>query len=126
MPPPCAVGSGCLSPLLTTPELLGVAVCGLTGLHSVPTLGRGCAVSLAGRVMLPAGFCSCLWIFPWLVIALSAGRAWQDYGCKMELPSSKRQLWRGHWGDAGLEEVGWPSSPPSSPAAAAGIGDWQL
>ena len=47
MPPPCAVGSGCLSPLLTTPELLGAAVCGLAGLR----LGIAACRLSAGAVL---------------------------------------------------------------------------
>ena len=58
VPLPRAPGSGCLSALLNTPELLGAAVCGLAGLR----LGiAACRLSagprlcsrLAGRCLLP-------------------------------------------------------------------------
>lgn len=90
--PPRAGGSGCPPALVTTPELLGAAICRLTGRRL--SCWRGRAVLLAGRVIFPAGFCSCPWVFPWLC----AGGAWQVYRCKREPRSSMRQLWRGIWG----------------------------
>lgn len=92
---------GGLSPLLTTPELLFLAFCGLAGLPlglAACRLSAGAVLcSCLGGVMLPAGFCSCPWD---ISLAGCAGRARQVRGRKRELPSSKRHLWRGtpgHW-----------------------------
>lgn len=98
MPPPRAVGSGCPSPLLTTPEH-GAALCGLVGLRfGIVACQLSAEAVLGSWVMLSAGFCSRLWTFPWLVIALRAGRAWQVHGRKRELPSSETALEREYQG----------------------------